>query len=178
MYLNNGKPWQGGGMKKTLIIFCVLFIATPTLSFDFFGEEEINKSKLQERNGKKYKINQDEPYSGKVVDYYKNGQKKEEMTFKNGIYEGSVIQWYENGQKSVDINFKNGKQDGPAIYWHKNGQKATEGYFKGGKRDGVYVEWHENEKKNLEMSFKDGELESMIFYNSDGTIKKRASPKK
>ena len=68
----------------------------------------------------------------KYVSYYENGQKKSEITIKEGKRDKSYIEWYENGQKEYDITYKDGKEDGKATAWHENGQKKTEGTWKDG----------------------------------------------
>ena len=48
--------------------------------------------------------------NGLWTEWYENGQKKQEMTFKDGKKEGLRIEWYENGQKKNEITFKDGKE--------------------------------------------------------------------
>ena len=42
------------------------------------------------------------PKNGLHTEYYDNGQKKSEATYKDGVYDGKRAQWYENGQKSSE----------------------------------------------------------------------------
>ena len=42
---------------------------------------------------------------------------------KNGIH----TEFYENGEKRFEGTFKNGKKDGLFTWWYKNGKKEYEG---------------------------------------------------
>ena len=72
-------------------------------------QEEINVSQLQGRTGVWYKIDSETPYTGRVVDKYSSGQKKRELTYKDGIPDGPATAWYENGQKAAELTFKDGE---------------------------------------------------------------------
>ena len=50
-----------------------------------------------------------EIYTGKGIEYYPDGQEKEEINFKNGILNGRYTYWYENGQIYSKQNYKDGK---------------------------------------------------------------------
>ena len=65
-----------------------------------------------------------------------------------GWQEG-VIVWYKNGQKRSEINYKDGKWDGLWIEWYENGQRSEINH-KDGKRDGLWIEWYENFQKRKE----------------------------
>jgi len=57
---------------------------------------------------------------GLHTEWYENGQKKEEGTYKNGEKDGLWTEWYENGQKGREEIYK----DGVLIsekYWNEDG---------------------------------------------------------
>jgi antitoxin component YwqK of YwqJK toxin-antitoxin module len=91
---------------------------------------------LQDRHGIKYEVNSEVGYTGKYVEWFKNGQKKLEKNYKNGKEEGPHTEWYENGQKMGEGNYVDGKEDGLKTTWYKNGQKRSESNYKDGKKDG------------------------------------------
>jgi hypothetical protein len=66
------------------------------------------------------------------TDYYDNGQKKYERTWKGRDLDGPVTWWYENGQKRQQINYKNGKKDGPFILWNEKGKEIRRENYKDG----------------------------------------------
>ena len=48
-----------------------------------------------------------------------NGEKCPVTNLKDG--NGVVVGWYENGQKRQQINYKDGKKGGPFIVWNEKG---------------------------------------------------------
>ena len=65
-------------MGKTLLLILLLIVGFSS------GQEPIDGSTLNEKGGLCYAPNSTKPYSGDVVWYYKDGQKMEEGTYKNG----------------------------------------------------------------------------------------------
>ena len=108
-----------------------------------------------------YFPNEDTPFTGKVEDFFENGQKKVELTFKDGKRDGLSTYWYENGQKESETNWKNGSPDGLWAKWSKNGQNEQETNCKDGKRDGLTTYWYENGQKKVERNFKDGKQDGL-----------------
>lgn len=81
----------------------------------------VNASQLQQRNYNDRKAsflpNEEIPFSGLVQDFFPNGQKQHDFTYKNGVkIEGKS--WYMNGQISSDLN------QSQEVHWHSNGQRA------------------------------------------------------
>jgi antitoxin component YwqK of YwqJK toxin-antitoxin module len=74
----------------------------------------------QERNGLVYLPNQEEPFTGKNLCKYENGQKKVEGSYKDGKEDGKWTWWYENGQIQSEANWKDGKID-EWTRWNENG---------------------------------------------------------
>jgi antitoxin component YwqK of YwqJK toxin-antitoxin module len=68
----------------------------------------IDVDKLVERGGLYYEINSDKPFSGETVEYYENGQKSGEETYKDGNLRKETW-WFENGQKGSELTFKDGE---------------------------------------------------------------------
>ena len=119
-------------MKK--LLGTILFLIS-ILSYGLFGLFEKTicvETDAQNRNGLVYLPNQQEPFSGKNLCEYENGQKKFEGGVKDGKLDGKLTAWYENGQKKYEKNYKNGKQDGKKIEWDEFGQIEEEvAIFKG-----------------------------------------------
>jgi len=80
-------------MNKLLLTICLL-ISISTLASH---HNVIDQSKLQDRNGILYTVNEIEPFSGIVQEFYKNGQIKSRMEIENGQYHGALTVWHENG---------------------------------------------------------------------------------
>ena len=93
------------------------------------------------------------------TDYYENGQKKYQRSFKDRHLIGPVTWWYESGQKKKELHFKyGGKQHGPATWWYENGQKMREKNYKDGKLDGLFITWNEKGKEIRRENYKNGEI--------------------
>ena len=119
-------------------------------------ETAVEWSKLEVRNGIRYLQNEETPFTGRAKQFYFNGQKSGEVSFKDGKGDGLATTWYENGQKKREGNLKDDKPDGLATEWYENGQKKSEVNFKDGRRNGLYTSWHENGQQSSEVNFKDG----------------------
>jgi antitoxin component YwqK of YwqJK toxin-antitoxin module len=64
--------------------------------------------------GKKKKI--------KEIIYFKNGNKENEIDYKNGKVNGWARIWYESGQLHAEATYKDNKCHGVRITYHKNGR--------------------------------------------------------
>tara|TARA_B100000315_G_scaffold242395_1_gene264513 strand:- start:45 stop:350 length:306 start_codon:yes stop_codon:yes gene_type:complete len=58
---------------------------------------------------------------------------------KDGKWDGLITEWYENGQKSYEATYKDGEQDGLATWWYENGQKEYEGTYKNESQVGEWI---------------------------------------
>lgn len=85
-------------------------------------ERVIDLEQIQDRNGVAYELNTSEPYTGRVIGTYANGQKQFEANFVNGGEEGVDTRWYENGQKKSEDTYVNAKLEGVATRWRENGE--------------------------------------------------------
>jgi len=88
----------------------IYFTLSLALLTGFIGEKIVTE--LQDRGGTKYEKNTEEPFTGKYVKYYEDGQKKLEEHYKNGKLEGISTGWFDNGQKHWEGSYKGGKKDG------------------------------------------------------------------
>ena len=89
------------------------------LPFNATQAKEVNE--LLENHGRMYEPGHEEPYTGKYVIYYENGQKRYEGNFVTGKMEGKQIKWHENGQKSYEANYEKGKEHGIVTSWDREG---------------------------------------------------------
>ena len=67
------------------------------------------------------------------IEYYPNGEIKEDGILKDGEKHGFWTEWFDNGNKKRIESYKDGKCDGSYIGWYKNGQKRYEGTYQDGK---------------------------------------------
>jgi antitoxin component YwqK of YwqJK toxin-antitoxin module len=120
-------------MKKlTILLFSILISFSSYGLFGLFDKTVCVETDTQERNGLVYLPNQQEPFTGKNLCKYENGQIELEGKVKDGKLDGKMTAWHENGQKKYERNYKDGKLDGKMTEWHENGQKKYERNYKDG----------------------------------------------
>jgi|AntAceMinimDraft_14_1070370.scaffolds.fasta_scaffold10487_4 antitoxin component YwqK of YwqJK toxin-antitoxin module len=88
------------------------------------GEKVVDYDKIVERDGVFYEVNSEEPFTGRAVAWYENGQKEGESVFLNGRPHGKSTGWYENGQKEVEKEARHGKRIGKTKRWKENGERG------------------------------------------------------
>lgn len=97
---------------------------------------------------------------GYAIMYHENGKVSEEGIWKNNRWTGPYKLFYENGQAQHEFNFNaSGKREGPVKYFYENGQVAIEGNFVNGKEAGVIKEYHENGDLKAEKTYNDGNVD-------------------
>ncbi len=147
-------------MKKAFVILVLFPIL---ISFNSYGgwfdknETVCGETDTQIRNGIIYLPNETEPFTGKYLCEYENGQIKSQGKFKDGKPKDKRTKWYENGQIQSEVRYnKDGKQVGKMTSWYENGQVKSQGKFKDGKKDGKWTWWYENGLIKEENNLKDG----------------------
>ena len=113
----------------------------------------------------------------KHIEYWPNGQKKEEGTYKDGKKDGLWTYWYENGRKRSEGTFKDGELKRITDWDFYTGVKKNETHFSGVDRkgrpilDGKLTVWHRDgqQKANVE-NYKDGKFIEGKRWDEDGTI--------
>ena len=118
-----------------------------------------NGKKRAEGSYKNKKLN------GLYRTYYRNGEKKSEVTYEAGQRNGPHTSWHENGQKSVEGVFQDGRQHGPIRSYHDNGQIS---FIKSGSLNGTNTAWHENGQKQSVSIYREGRLVSRKVWNKEG----------
>ena len=108
------------------------------------GQKTVDASKTVDRDGLVYEANSETPFTG--IEVHK----------------------YENGQKKAELSYKDGKLGGPFTQWHENGQKKGKGAFKDNEPEGLWTEWYENGQTQVEATYKDGELVSATEWDEEG----------
>lgn len=146
----------------------VLILPEPPLEVPG-GPRVIRELQLQDRNGTKFEINQETPYTGKVVGLFENKQRRFEAGYKDGKADGLETHWFDNGQKAREAGHKNGLAEGVTTLWFRNGQKSEEIGFLAGKRHGDSRAWHATGKPEREMTYLHGEPHGLArFWHANG----------
>ena len=112
-------------MKKNLLFVIVL------LAIFACSSEKMSFSKLQDRNGLYYLVNEDKPFTGEVISHF-NGKPEFEGQIENGLREGLWVYYYPSGQKKMEGSYKEGIKDGNWTTWLENGQQEKVEVYKYG----------------------------------------------
>ncbi|MBT5761106.1 MAG: toxin-antitoxin system YwqK family antitoxin, partial [Candidatus Marinimicrobia bacterium] len=199
-YSSGEKEYQGTYENGLLVSYSYL-------NKDGSVKEPVNMETLIDRGGNLFEINGQKPYTGDVFelydngnrklsgilkggklvsrtewDYYKNGQKHEEWTYKKGVLDGLYVIWYKNGQKQYQVEYIDGKEidsfdtwnedgeimvkngTGLNIWFHENGQKSVKTTFINGKKDGPSTQWYEDGQIKSEETYKDGVKDGLVTW--------------
>lgn len=139
------------------------------------------------RDGLMYYMDLNIPYSGKCIDYYKNGEIRTVSIYSNGKENGLRESFYENKIKQSEELYTNGVKNGAFQTWNDqgkikskgqylqnipegkwetffdNGQKQSEKNYSAGKLNGNSKSWFENGKPETEKNYKEGKLEGLCL---------------
>ena len=86
------------------------------------GEKpEVHISQTIMFEGKLYKMEAKDPFSGIVFNTYPNGQREYTGEYKDGKPNGILVYWYENGVKKREGELKNGVSAGRWTYYNSDG---------------------------------------------------------
>ena len=115
-------------MKKLLLILPLLIVACSqepvVVPFD----------STVERQGIRYEVNSQVPFTGVTGSYFENGQLQQRANFKAGELDGLYESYFENGQLTSRSNWKAGKRDGLGEIYNENGQLTSRSNWKAGER--------------------------------------------
>ena len=92
--------------------------------------------------------------NGLSTEWFENGQKKKEVTFRRGRKEGMQTGWFTNGQKSYEQNYLSDQRDGLFKSWYANSTLKQEGHYRKGRLYGPFMEWYEDGQKKESWNYK------------------------
>ena len=90
--------------------------------------------------------------------------------WKNGKLDGDSVNWYENGQKKEEVSLVKGRPLGLAKAWYRNGQKSGEISF----HNGLFVsgqKWKPDGNPCSITNLKDGDGVSVVYDDSGKVLK-------
>ena len=166
-----------------------LFASLVFWSFLFGKEEEpIDFNLLEKREIEGEKIyflkDKNEPFTGKSVELYENGNKWV-VNYSKGKNDGLSVYSYPNGAKAYIDFYVNGKMvyakswkpdgsicdvtnvvdgDGVAQTYHPNGSIEWRANIKNGHYNGLDTWWYENGQKESEANYKDGKQDGLATH--------------
>jgi antitoxin component YwqK of YwqJK toxin-antitoxin module len=109
-----------------LILLLSLLVLTACAKPDVLAD------KLDKRNGIIYQVDSDEPFTGRSMRFYENGQLENTTDYKDGKKDGLSVWFWENGNMGQRANLKEGKKNGLLEAFNKNGELIRSVIYKNG----------------------------------------------
>lgn len=155
-YLYKGSSVQGVGQREGEVM---------SGPFKFYDEEgKLSVDAQFDKKGER---------TGKWQWYYKNGNTKEILYYKNGKKEGENTLFFENGKKYIETTFKNDEFDGVYKMYNNDGGLIEKKYYKNGKIDGPYESYFAVGEtiKEFDVTYKEDQVEGIVTeYHANGAI--------
>jgi antitoxin component YwqK of YwqJK toxin-antitoxin module len=172
------------------ILISVLFVSavviiTPIVSTVYTIDEAFFR--IVVRSGLIYKLGEDSPYSGQIIDTLEskvikynvvNGLKHGEFSISTlggnfsvrGFVEknknvGSWEYFYDDGSLESIGSFENDKPHGNWIWYYKNGKVKSKGNYLSGKAEGRWIKYDERGNLNLMIYYSNGEIVSEVKFS-------------
>jgi antitoxin component YwqK of YwqJK toxin-antitoxin module len=114
------------------------------------------RDQLDLREGVLFERESSNPFTGLLVEFYPDGNRKVAIEIEGGRPHGLSRGWYRNEQLEVQEHFVQGVAHGPRTRWFENGRKRSEARIENGQIVGRFVQWHDNGRKAAEAVLVDG----------------------
>ena len=110
--------------------------------------------------------------------YFNKNKLRQIKHYKNYLLDGQVTEWFYNGEKMLDATYKDGKRDGCYIEWKTRytygyGNKVVkyrETFYTYGRINGTDTMWHDNGRKLVERTYSNGKYISAIAWHEGGQV--------
>jgi len=139
-----------------------------------FKNEEIVQQDIYSKNkilkAKKFFL---ENRKMKIISYYENGNKEEEVFVINELFDGEAFKYYPSGKLRNKSFFKDGKREGESLTYYENGKLKTKILYKNGVRNGEAAEYYESGIIKQKAYFINDKLEKEdLYYDEKGNLTK------
>ncbi|WP_304234832.1 toxin-antitoxin system YwqK family antitoxin [Jiulongibacter sediminis] len=149
-------------------VFIISLIAFACSSKD---ERPVHISKLQQRNGIYYLVNEQEPFEGTAIDTFTNGQIRYFYSIDKGLLEGEIKEFFSNGQLKIKQSYKNGLKEGEVVNHAENGNIIAQGFYSKDTQHGLFKTFDDEGNILIEKNYANGELDGpQKEYHSNGQI--------
>ncbi|HOK52465.1 MAG TPA: toxin-antitoxin system YwqK family antitoxin [Bacteroidales bacterium] len=147
-----------------------------TLAFLLLLVDQASGQVLLKVENSKYFDTNHNLYTGKYIEYYENGNKRIEMTIRNGELDSTTILYFPDGKIQEIRNYKNGLMHGRWITYNAKGVKIAEANYSYEKKDGKWQIFDDEGRLRYEMYYKNGERCGVWrIYSEDGQIQSERS---
>lgn len=83
-------------------------------------------------------------FTGTWRAWWKNGQLRESIDFRNGRFDGEYLQWHPNGTRWESSTYQDDDLDGPTLMWNAQGQKRLQGEWRNNRQHGRWLRWDDS----------------------------------
>lgn len=137
---------------------------------------ELARTNLVNRAGVWYEIGQTNPFTGVLLEYYRDGGLMSRSVLSNGLLNGLSEGWYTNRQLQVRETYQTNYSDGVRTKWWPNGTTQSQATIALGKIQGLYRRWYSDGKLAEEIPMQAGQIEGTghAYYES-GFLKAEVS---
>ena len=114
--------------------------------------------------------------NGPYINWYPNGNKKQQGAFSNGKFDGSISSWAEDGTLIEQRTYRKGQLNGPLVQYSRTGSKLREEHYLEGKRDGLFRSYNKNGTPLMEGYLRNNLKEgTWIIFSKDSQPKSKIS---
>jgi len=114
------------------------------------------RMELELQDGVLTRIGETRPFDGLLVENWRAGVRKVELTVRAGRLHGPALGWYESGRLEVSETFERGFSHGTRLRWWPSGAIKSQAQITHGVMVGIFREWHENGRLARETSLLGG----------------------
>ena len=137
-----------------------------------FKNEEIVQQDIYSKNkvlkAKKFFL---ENGKMKIISYYENGNKEEEVFVINELFDGEAFKYYPSGKLRNKSFFKDGKREGESLTYYENGKLKKKILYKNGMKNGIAIIYYENGMIEEKAYFVDDKKENeRLYYDKKGNL--------
>lgn len=82
-----------------------------------------------------------------------------------------TMRYYYDGEKQEEIHYKDGVKNGEMTFWYQNGEKMMMGTYKNGALNGTFTQWFDNGKVDYIAEYTNGRPSgTWKYYSADGKL--------
>ena len=145
-------------------IFIIAFSLLLSMSV-FSNPMEVRKKDLKVIEKIYYLKDSEVPFTGKV------SEGRDRLYYLNGRQDGKWISFYKNGNIKSIVNWKDGKLNGKYVIYESDGRKSTETIYKDGKENGYYYLYNPNGTYRTKGAYSMGKpVGEWEYYDKDGKL--------
>ena len=152
----------------TIHIFCLFFFYCSKSETIILDQSELE---LKIENGILNYF--DKRFSGKIVSFYSNKQKKLEINYLNGRKNGVKKKWYKSGEIASERNYLNNVKIGVHKgYWENGLKKFLYHFNSNGEYTGTLEEWYNSGNRYRFFNYINGkEVGNQKLWHETGDVK-------